>query len=85
MNNYDYIGYTGTFFISINLLPQIYHVYKIKDVKSISVMSYVLNIISSVVMIIYALFIDKIPILISNSMIMLFSCIMLLFKYYYSV
>ena len=42
-NNYDYIGYFCSFFISINLIPQIYHIYKIKNVKSISIISYILN------------------------------------------
>jgi len=26
----DYIGYTASFFISINLIPQIFHIWKLK-------------------------------------------------------
>ena len=81
--NYDYIGYIGTFFISINLIPQIYHIYKIKDVKSISIISYIFNLISSVFMISYGYLIDKTPIIISNGMIFICSVIMLFLKYTY--
>jgi uncharacterized protein with PQ loop repeat len=82
--NYEYIGYAGAFFISINLIPQIIHIYKIKNADSISVISIILGIISSVLMFIYGFFINKIPILISNSIIFIFYCIILFFKYLYS-
>ena len=85
MNNYyEYIGYVGAFFISINLIPQIVHIYKIKNADSISVTSIILGIISSVLMLTYGLFIYKIPIIISNSTIFIFYCIILFFKYLYS-
>ena len=84
MNN-DYVGYLGSFFISINLIPQIYHIYKIKNVISISIISYVLNAISSVLMLTYGLLINKIPIIISNTMVFIFSIVMLFLKYLYRV
>ena len=83
-NEYEYIGYTGAFFISINLIPQIYHIYKNKNADSISVTSIILGIISSILMLIYGFFIFKIPIIISNGIIFLFYCIILLLKYLYS-
>jgi MtN3 and saliva related transmembrane protein len=82
MNN-DYVGYFGSFLISINLIPQIYHIYKIKNVKSISIISYFLNIFSAILMIAYGVLINKLPIIISNSMILIFSIIMLFLKYLY--
>ena len=82
MNN-DYVGYCGSFLISINLIPQIYHIYKIKNVKSISIISYFLNIFSAIFMIAYGVLINKFPIIISNSMILIFSVIMLFLKYLY--
>jgi uncharacterized protein with PQ loop repeat len=82
--NYEYIGYAGAFFISINLIPQIIHIYNIKNADSISITSIILGIISSVFMFIYGFFINKIPILISNSIIFIFYCIILFFKYLYS-
>jgi uncharacterized protein with PQ loop repeat len=85
MNNYyEYIGYAGAFFISINLIPQIVHIYKNKNADTISTTSIILGIISSVLMLTYGTFIFKIPIIISNSIIFLFYCIILFFKYSYS-
>ena len=58
MNNYyEYIGYAGAFFISINLIPQIVHIYKNKNADSISTTSIILGIISSVLMLTYGTFI----------------------------
>ncbi len=81
--DYDYVGYIGSLLISINLIPQIYHIYKIKNAKSISVISFILNVFSSILMIIYGLLINKIPIIISNSMVLIFSVIMLFLKHLY--
>ena len=83
MNNeyeYEYIGYAGAFFISINLIPQIFHIYKNKNAESISI---ILGIISSILMFTYGIFINKIPIIISNIMIGLFYFIILFLKYLY--
>lgn len=81
--NYDYIGYTGSLLISINLIPQLYHIYRIKNAQSISTISFILNIIASILMIIYGFLINKMPILISNGMVLIFSIIMLFLKYLY--
>jgi uncharacterized protein with PQ loop repeat len=79
-NNYEYIGYAGSFFISINLIPQIYHIQKIKSAEQISNLSIILGIIACVFMIAYGIFIQKIPIIISNSMILLFYSVIIYFK-----
>lgn len=83
MENYDYVGYTGSFFVSINLVPQIYHIYIVKDATSISVISYILNIIASILLIIYGCLINKIPVIISNGMVFIFCIIMLSLKCIY--
>ena len=82
-NEYEYIGYIGAFFISINLIPQIFHIYKNKNAESISVISIALGLISSVIMFTYGILINKIPIIISNGMIFLFYFIILFLKYLY--
>jgi uncharacterized protein with PQ loop repeat len=83
MENYDYIGYVGSFFVSINLIPQIYHIYIIKDATSISIISYILNINASILLVIYGYLIKKNPVMISNGMVLIFSIIMLVLKYIY--
>jgi MtN3 and saliva related transmembrane protein len=84
INDYEYIGYAGAFFISINLIPQIIHIYKNKNADSISVTSIVLGIISSIIMFSYGILINKIPIIISNGMVFLFYLIILFFKRLFS-
>jgi uncharacterized protein with PQ loop repeat len=83
MENYDYIGYVGSFFVSINLIPQIYHIYIIKEATSISIISYILNINASILLVIYGYLIKKNPVMISNGMVLIFSIMMLVLKYIY--
>jgi uncharacterized protein with PQ loop repeat len=80
----DIVGYIGVFFISTNLLPQIYHIYTIKNADSISTVSITLGFISGCIMGTYGYLIDKIPIIISNFFITSFYIIILGMKYYYS-
>lgn len=83
MENYDYVGYVGSFFVSINLIPQIYHIYIIRDVTFISIVSYLLNIMASIVLITYGYLISKLPVMISNGMVFIFCIIMLSLKFIY--
>ena len=80
---YDIIGYIGVFFISTNLLPQIYHVYTIQNADSISNLSIVLGILSGMVMSTYGFLIEKTPIIISNLCILVFYTVLFSMKQYY--
>ena len=77
---YEYIGYAGSSLISINLIPQVYHIQKIKSADQISNLSIGTSMIASILMITYGLLIKKIPIVISNSMIFLFYLVIIYFK-----
>jgi uncharacterized protein with PQ loop repeat len=81
--NYEYIGYCGAFFISIFLIPQIYHIYTIKNADGFSIYSIILNIIASILMFTYAICIEKYPIVITNGMVCLFYIIICYLKYIY--
>lgn len=80
----DIVGYIGVFFISTNLMPQIYHIYTIKNADSISSVAITLGFISGCIMGTYGYLIDKIPIIISNFFISSFYIVILGLKYYYS-
>jgi uncharacterized protein with PQ loop repeat len=81
--NNEIIGYIGVFFISINLVPQLYYIYQKKDASSISSVSVMLGILSGIIMTIYGCLIHKIPIIISNCIIIFFyTCILILKKIY---
>jgi len=85
MDDYDIIGYTGTFFISTNLIPQILHIYNIKNADSISTISIILGVLSAVFMGTYGFLINKIPIIISNIIIGTFFCTIFIMKYIYTI
>jgi uncharacterized protein with PQ loop repeat len=82
--NYEVIEFIGSFFISINLIPQIYHIYTIKNADTISITSVILGILSGFIMGVYGYFIHKIPVIISNIMIVLFYLVILFLKQIYN-
>jgi len=77
----DIIGYIGTLFISMMFVPQVYHIYKNKQVTGISYQSQFMSIISSIIMLIYGTLLGSIPIMISNSCVMLCVLIIICLKY----
>jgi MtN3 and saliva related transmembrane protein len=79
----DYIGYAGSFCISINLIPQIFHIWKLKKGDSIPTLTYLINITAASLMIIYGTLIMRIPVIIANSAVLLFSICMLVMKFYF--
>jgi MtN3 and saliva related transmembrane protein len=80
---YEIIGYIGVFFISINLVPQIYHIYKIKNSDAISYMFIIIGFFSSFFMGLYGILVEKNPIIISNTITFCFYCILLITKFYF--
>jgi uncharacterized protein with PQ loop repeat len=85
MFNYDIVGYLGTFLITINLIPQIYLIYKTKNVENISIYFIVIGLMSGIVMGTYGILIKKIPVIIANSSIAFFYCIILALKHAYNI
>jgi len=81
----DIIGYIGVFFISINLIPQIYHIYKIKNSDAISYIFIFIGFLSSFFMGLYGILENKNPILISNSVTFCFYFILLITKIYFNI
>jgi uncharacterized protein with PQ loop repeat len=82
--DYNILAYIGIFIVSINLFPQIYLIIKTKNADSISYLTYLMNSISSVLLIIYAYNFKLIPILIGNSMIFSSSLVIIILKYKFS-
>ena len=77
----DIIGYIGAFFISMMFVPQVYHIYKNKQVAAISYQTQFMSIIASIIMLIYGILLGSIPIIISNSCVMLCVLIIICLKY----
>ena len=86
MEDFDYnkLAYIGIFIVSINLIPQIFLIIKNKKAESISYLTYLLNIISSSLLIIYAYNLNLMPILIGNIMVFLTALFIIILKFKYS-
>jgi len=67
------IGYIGSFFISLNLIPQIFTIIKKRSGKNISYFSVGINIIASILMLTYSTHKKLYPIMISNVVIFITS------------
>jgi MtN3 and saliva related transmembrane protein len=79
----DIYGYIGAFLSSILYLPQLIHIIKRKQADDLSYIFLVLNIITSIFWIIYAIFEKSIPLIICDSFILLITLIMIFLKKYY--
>ena len=66
-------------------IPEIYHVYKHKDAKAINYNFLHLNLIASVLSLVYSFHYDVIPMSITNLSAGLFSLLMYYFKYTYEL
>jgi MtN3 and saliva related transmembrane protein len=78
---YEIIGYIGAGLISVNLIPQVYHIYRLKNADSISTVTIGLNVLSAAVMLTYGVCINQYPVIISNGMIIVFYSVIGYFKY----
>ncbi len=79
------IGYIGSFFISKNLIPQKSTIMKKKSGKNISYFTIVINIIASILMLVYSINKKLYPVIISNVVIFVSSFLILFLKKHYKV
>ena len=79
MNIEILIGYIGSGLITICLVPQVYTTYKTKTVEGLSISFLILQILSSICYVIYGLYEQTLPIIISNGATILFSIILIIF------
>lgn len=78
----DIVGYIGAGLVAMMLIPQIIHTYKVKHVNGVSIYFIILNILIGIDFIIYSIFLDELPFLISE-IIVLLSGLIFLFQYIY--
>jgi uncharacterized protein with PQ loop repeat len=64
--NYNILAYAGISIVSINLFPQIFLIINNKNADSVSYVTYIMNVISSLLLIIYAFNYELLPILIGT-------------------
>ena len=77
MNIEDFIGYIGAGLITVCLVPQVYTTYKTKTVEGLSLYFVILQILSSICYVVYGLYEQTLPIIISNGATIFFSIILI--------
>ena len=81
MNLIDISGLVSSILICLMFIPEIVHVYKHRDAKAINYAFLHLNLIASVLALIYSIHYNIIPMTITNVSAGLFSLILYQFKY----
>ena len=77
ISNADFIGYIGSFLLSILYFPQLRRVLVEKSTESLSLSFLVLACLVSVCFLIYGMMIERLPIIISNSIALIINLICL--------
>lgn len=81
MNLIDISGLVSSVLICLMFVPEVVHVYKHKDAKAISYPFLHLNLLASVLALVYSIHYDVIPMTITNVSAGIFSFVLYHFKY----
>lgn len=81
----DIIGYVGTGVLAITLAPQVYKTFMSRKANDLSWISLFLQIIANILFIFYGIGIGSIPVVISNSMVLLMSISLMCAKYIFTI
>ena len=65
-NKYDSVGYIASILLYMILIPQLYHIFKVKKMDQISWYFILLNLLTSILFLIYGILIEAFPIVIAN-------------------
>lgn len=85
MNIIDVCGLLGSIVIVLMFIPEVNHVYKHKDAKAINYSFLHLNLLASVLSLVFSIHYNVIPMTITNLAAGLFSLLMYYFKYIYEL
>lgn len=81
MNIIDASGLVSSIIICLMFVPEVIHVYKYKDAKALSYTFLNLNLIASILALVYSIYYNVIPMTITNVSAGLFSLVLFHFKY----
>lgn len=81
MNAIDACGFLSSVIITLMFVPEVAHVYKNKDAKAINYVFLHLNLLASVLALVYSIYYHIIPMTITNISAGMFSLVMYHFKY----
>jgi MtN3 and saliva related transmembrane protein len=81
MQWFDYMGYFGSFLTSITFIPQVYKAWQTKSVGDLSRWMILIVVTSASVWLIYGLAISSGPVIVANTVVLIFALILLYFTY----
>ncbi len=81
MNSIDVIGLLSSVLIAIMFVPQVVHVHKTKETHAINYYFLTLNIIASIMGLVYSIHYDVVPMIVANSSAGLFAITLTCMKY----
>ncbi len=81
MNVIDVSGLVSSIIICLMFVPEVIHVYKYKDANDLSYTFLNLNLIASILGLIYSIYYNVVPMTITNISAGLFSLVLFRFKY----
>ena len=81
MNWVEALGMTAGVISSITFLPQVIKTWKTKSAEDVSLLMFTFATISVIMWLVYGIILKNTPIIFTNSMVLLFSLIMLYFKF----
>jgi MtN3 and saliva related transmembrane protein len=81
MEWYEYLGYFGSFLTSITFIPQVYKAWQTKSVGDLSQWTVAIVITSASVWLTYGIAAGTGPVIVANSIILVFALILLYFTF----
>jgi len=79
----DIFGYIGTCILGVTMLPQVYKTFSEKKANDLSLSYLGLQFSANILFIIYGYFLESLPVIISNSIVLLCSSSLIYAKYMY--
>ncbi len=78
---YDYLGYLGSFLTSITFVPQVYKAWQTKSVGDLSKWMVLIVIASAGIWLVYGIAIKSGPVMVANTVVLIFALVLLYFTY----
>jgi MtN3 and saliva related transmembrane protein len=67
------VGYVAAFFTTFSMLPQILRIWKLKEARDVSVFMPLMASAGSALWLIYGIMLEEVPIIVANSVFLLFT------------
>ena len=77
----EYVGLFGAFLTSITFIPQVYKAWQTRSVGDLSTWMVSIVITSAAVWLVYGVYLDLLPVMIANSIILVLAVLLLYFKF----